>query len=141
MPKPYRKSLLSFLLPRLAPEPAPREAPLSVPKYQGVSIRPGSKACGAVKQLNQRRFLAKSVPSLPLAGCGLSGQCHCRYVKHADRRSDAGRRSRVSTAAWPLCRRRRWDRDMAGLGELTSETLIAQRRACTFLRERLLTQL
>ena len=91
MPKPYRKSLLSFLLPRLAAEPALRETQLAVPKYQGVSIRPGSKACGAVKQLNQRRFLAKSVPSLPLAGCGLSAQCHCRYIKHVDRRSDARR--------------------------------------------------
>jgi hypothetical protein len=91
MPKPYRKSLLSFLLPRLGGDPPAVEPKLSVPKFQGVSIQPGSKACGAVKQLDNRRFLAKSVPALPLAGCGIAGQCHCRYVKHKDRRSDPRR--------------------------------------------------
>lgn len=91
MPKPYRKSLLSFLLPRLGGEPPAREPKLSAPMFQGVSIQPGSKACNAVKQVGARRFLAKSVPALPLTGCGLAGQCHCRYVKHKDRRSDARR--------------------------------------------------
>jgi hypothetical protein len=91
MPKPYRKSLLSFLLPRLGGEPPTRELKLSTPMFQGVSIQPGVKACNAVKQVGSRRFLAKSVPVLPLAGCGLQGQCHCRYVKHKDRRTDARR--------------------------------------------------
>lgn len=90
MPKPYRKSLLSFLIPRLGGEP-PAPKTLSVPAFQGVSIHPGAKACGAVKQVQTRRFLAKSVPALPLAGCGVPAQCQCRYVKHKDRRSDARR--------------------------------------------------
>jgi hypothetical protein len=91
MPKPYRKSLLSFLLPRLGREPPVPAAKLSIPMFQGVSIHAGPKACGAVKQIDTRRFLAKSVPALPLAACGIAGQCQCRYVKHKDRRSDARR--------------------------------------------------
>lgn len=92
MPKPYRKSLLSFLLPRLGREPpTPPKRSLAIPAFQGVSIHPGAKACGAVKQLHTRRFLAKSVPAVPLATCGMPAQCHCRYVKHQDRRTDARR--------------------------------------------------
>ena len=91
MPKPYRKSLLSFLLPRLGREPPVPPSKLSIPMFQGVSIHGGPKACGAVKQVEARRFLAKSVPALPLAGCGIPGQCQCRYIKHKDRRSDARR--------------------------------------------------
>jgi hypothetical protein len=91
MPKPYRKSLLSFLLPRLGREPPQPVSKLSIPMFQGVSIHAGPKACGAVKQVDARRFLAKSVPALPLAGCGIPGQCQCRYVKYKERRSDARR--------------------------------------------------
>jgi hypothetical protein len=91
MPKPYRKSLLSLLLPRLGRD-LPRQPPKPVmPMFQGVSIHRGPKVCGAVKELGEHRFLAKTAPVLPLVGCGMQGECRCRYVKHIDRRTEARR--------------------------------------------------
>jgi hypothetical protein len=56
-----------------------------------VSIHRGVKYCGVAKQLGARRFLARAAPALPLAGCGMQGQCQCRYVKHRDRRTEPRR--------------------------------------------------
>jgi hypothetical protein len=38
MPKPYRKSLLSFLLPRLGGDSPPQRSKTTTPMFQGVSI-------------------------------------------------------------------------------------------------------
>jgi hypothetical protein len=91
MPKPYRKSLLSLLLPRLGRDSPRQPSKPGMPMFQGVSIHRGPKVCGAAKQLGERRFLAKTAPVLPLAGCGMQGECRCRYVKHIDRRTEARR--------------------------------------------------
>jgi hypothetical protein len=91
MPKPYRKFLLSLLLPRLGRDSPRQPSKPSMPMFQGVSIHCGPKACGAAKQLGGRRLLARMAPVLPLAGCGMQGECRCRYVKHSDRRAEARR--------------------------------------------------
>ena len=59
--------------------------------FQSVSILQGATACCASKNYARVRILAKHAPSLPLAKCDMQEQCHCRYVKHADRRTDARR--------------------------------------------------
>jgi hypothetical protein len=59
--------------------------------FQSVSILQGPKACCASKDLAKVRFLAKQAPALPLAKCSMQDQCHCRYVKHMDRRTEARR--------------------------------------------------
>jgi hypothetical protein len=91
MPKPYRKSLLSLLLPRLGRDSPRQPSKPSTPMFQSVSIDRGPKVCGAAKQLGERRFLVRTAPVLPLAGCGIQGECRCRYVKHSDRRTEARR--------------------------------------------------
>ncbi|MGH8177777.1 MAG: hypothetical protein ACREV5_16095 [Steroidobacter sp.] len=91
MSKPYRKSLLSLLLPRLGGSPPRQEASPSTPMFQAVSIHRGSKACDLARQFGQHRFLAKKSPALPLPGCAMREQCQCRYIKHRDRRTDSRR--------------------------------------------------
>jgi hypothetical protein len=92
MSKPYRKSLLSLLLPRLGGDPPQQtKTTAAAPAFQAVSIHPGAKVCATAKQLGDRRFLARTAPPLPLAGCTLQGGCQCRYVKHRDRRVDSRR--------------------------------------------------
>jgi hypothetical protein len=59
--------------------------------FQSVSILQGPKACCASKDVAKVRFLTKQAPQLPLASCTMQDQCHCRYVKHADRRTEARR--------------------------------------------------
>jgi len=39
----------------------------------------------------RRRYLLRDAPRLPLTGCSLSGQCTCKFRKHADRRDDERR--------------------------------------------------
>lgn len=59
--------------------------------FQSVSILQGPKACCASKDVAKIRFLTKQAPALPLAGCTMQDECHCRYVKHTDRRTEARR--------------------------------------------------
>ena len=60
--------------------------------YRAVSIRSYSDRCEAVRAVKGKRFLsAESPPLLPLDGC-TSGDCHCVYVHHVDRRSGNGGR-------------------------------------------------
>jgi hypothetical protein len=54
--------------------------------YHAVSIVAGSQACEAAKALQGRRFLSKEAPRLPIEGC-TSGNCHCHYAHHEDRRA------------------------------------------------------
>ena len=68
---------------------APRKAPTT---YHAVSIAPGAKACGAARKLEDRRFLSREAPVLPLKACDCSN-CTCRYVHYEDRRK-GGRRAR-----------------------------------------------
>ena len=68
-----------------------RDRPSPPAAFQSVSILQGPQACCASKDLAKVRFLAKQAPALPLAKCTMQDECHCRYVKHLDRRTDARR--------------------------------------------------
>jgi len=53
--------------------------------FRAVSIKAGTGPCGAVKALQDERFLIGTVPHIPLAGCDMKS-CTCKYVHHEDRR-------------------------------------------------------
>lgn len=59
--------------------------------FRSVSILQGPQGCCASKDLAKVRFLAKQAPALPLAKCTMQDGCHCRYVKHPDRRAEPRR--------------------------------------------------
>jgi hypothetical protein len=59
--------------------------------WQAVSIVPGDKACAAVRELRDQRFLARAAPRLPLPACDNQDQCRCKYQRYTDRRSSPRR--------------------------------------------------
>lgn len=68
----------------------------SLPPYAAVSIHCEKGACDSARAINDKRYLLREAPVLPLAGC-TSRNCTCRYERHEDRRSSAGdRRARES---------------------------------------------
>jgi hypothetical protein len=67
----------------------PAEA-TAVPKkpsttFHAVSVAPGSRCCGAAREIEGKRFLSSKAPVLPLKDC-TRPECACRYVHHQDRR-------------------------------------------------------
>jgi len=61
--------------------------------YHAVHIRfCEERACGAVRQHEGKRFLARTAPPLPLAEC-LADECSCRYSHYDDRRKIMKRRA------------------------------------------------
>lgn len=80
------------LRPGLSAGSVPPEAVRPRNPFAAVSVRPcADRPCNAVLQLAHQRFLAVRAPSLPVAGCD-RGQCGCRYIRHADRRTPGGDR-------------------------------------------------
>jgi hypothetical protein len=93
------KSLfLSWFSNRNRETPKAKSVLRAAPAFQAVSIQHGANACCAAKELERVRFLATRAPALPLGTCSMQGQCRCRYVKHADRRTDARRLMDVGMA-------------------------------------------
>lgn len=60
--------------------------------FHAVSIRPGTFACKAAREMEGRRFLSGSAPRIPLPDCDAS-DCSCRFAHHADRRGSDERRT------------------------------------------------
>lgn len=60
--------------------------------FHAVSIRPGTFACKAARNLEGQRFLSGSAPRIPLPDCDAS-DCSCRFAHHADRRGSDDRRT------------------------------------------------
>ena len=56
--------------------------------FHAVSIIPAEGCCSAVNSIKVQRFLSEEAPGLPLADCAAE-DCRCKYIHHADRRSDA----------------------------------------------------
>lgn len=67
--------------------------PRTTSRYHAISIAVGRATCREVEALIGARFLAGEAPRLPLRGCSIN-ECRCRYVHHADRRSEGDRRLR-----------------------------------------------
>lgn len=60
--------------------------------FHAVSIKPGVRACSAVRALAGQRLLSVDVPQIPLPDCDQS-ECTCRFMHHHDRRVGDDRRS------------------------------------------------
>ncbi|MET0496886.1 MAG: hypothetical protein ABW106_01310 [Steroidobacteraceae bacterium] len=92
MRKGFQASALDRLLTRLrGGEPKPAAVRPPSRPFQATSIYRGTDSCKMVRKFSEHRFLVKDAPPLPLMGCTMSARCDCRYVKHADRRSEARR--------------------------------------------------
>ena len=77
-------------------------------EWRSARIRPGLNCCAMVKSLEDQVFLAREVPTLPLAYCS-EASCTCHYLFEADRRSGLDRRAelaRVGAQLTGLDRRR-----------------------------------
>ncbi len=66
--------------------PKPKSA-LPANRWHAVSIVAGLGSCAAIGAVHQKRFLSIEAPALPLPDCSNRAYCHCRYVKHPDRRT------------------------------------------------------
>ena len=60
-------------------------------RWHAVSVKPGPRACTAATSGQDRRWLSREAPMLPLPGCTQPDSCQCTYAHHEDRRS-GGRR-------------------------------------------------
>jgi len=61
-------------------------------EFHAVSIRLGSNACTAAKEIQGERFLARDAPHFPLPNCD-AAKCQCRFAHYKDRRSHDDRRN------------------------------------------------
>ncbi len=73
-------------------------APDADTEWRSARIRPGLNCCASVKSLEGQVFLAREVPSLPLAYCSES-RCTCHYLFESDRRSGLDRRAELAKRA------------------------------------------
>jgi len=69
----------------------PLQAPVARPRtsrsYHAVEVRPGLRACKAVQDLGNVRFLSDQAPSMPVPGC-TAATCTCSFIHHDDRRQE-----------------------------------------------------
>ena len=68
--------------------------------YHCVEVRKGIRACKAVQDLGNVRFLSDQAPSLPVPGC-TAETCTCRFIHHDDRRDDDRRHPYGQLASIP----------------------------------------
>ena len=47
-------------------------------------VKPSTRTCDAVLEIEGKKFLSAEAPTLPLPGCNVN--CSCRYVHYDDRR-------------------------------------------------------
>ena len=84
-----------------APEPAPKPLAATPSKpimsYHAVTIAVGRRCCASAEGLQDKRFLSREAPKLPLANCDRV-TCECRYVHHDDRRRGPRRASEMGVA-------------------------------------------
>ena len=92
MPKPTKKtSLLGGLLARFGARKDPPEATGPLRPFQAISIYRGLVCCDMARKFSEHRFLVRDAPTLPLSGCSMREKCHCKYIKHRDRRAEPRR--------------------------------------------------
>jgi hypothetical protein len=91
MPKPAKTSLLGGLLSRFGTRKEPPAATGPLRPFQAISIYRGLVCCDMARRFSEHRFLVRDAPQLPLSGCTMRQTCHCKYIKHKDRRSEPRR--------------------------------------------------
>jgi len=60
---------------------------LRIEPWSAVRIAPDRAACPKAAALQDKRFLARDAPALPLKGCTRSAACQCIYRHYVDRRA------------------------------------------------------
>jgi hypothetical protein len=72
---------------------------IRVNAWSAVRLVTHGDACARATALQDKRFLAREAPALPLKGCTLASACNCMYKHYVDRRTgprrneqDIGRR-------------------------------------------------
>lgn len=71
-------------------------------RWHAVSVKPGSSgACPAAVSGQNRRWLSREAPRLPLPGCTRRDTCRCTYQHHDDRRSGGRRAEEVDAFRQP----------------------------------------
>ena len=85
-----KRSLLEGLLARFSTRKEPPAAGPMRP-FQAISIYRGMICCAMARKFSEHRFLVRDAPPLPLSGCTMREKCHCKYVKHRDRRGEPRR--------------------------------------------------
>lgn len=99
MPKPAKTSLLEGLLARFSVRKEPPAVTGSLRPFQAISIYRGLICCEMARKFSEHRFLVRGAPPLPLAGCSMPEKCHCKYIKHKDRRAEGRRMMDYGLAA------------------------------------------
>jgi hypothetical protein len=66
--------------------PRPSNITSSTNPWHAVAIAAGPRACPAVRELNDKRFLPADAPSVPLRDCTSPLSCQCIYRHYTDRR-------------------------------------------------------
>jgi len=69
---------------------------IRVAPWSAVRLVPHGEACARAAALNDKRFLARDAPALPLKGCTLGAVCNCRYMHYGDRRAGPRRDQEVT---------------------------------------------
>jgi hypothetical protein len=67
-------------------------------RWHAVSVKPGPRACTVADAGQDRRWLSREAPALPLPGCTSPDTCRCTYRHHEDRRDGEGRRAQEKNA-------------------------------------------
>jgi hypothetical protein len=69
---------------------------IRVAPFSAVRLVPHGEACARATALNDKRFLARDAPALPLKGCTLASVCNCMYMHYGDRRTGPRRDQEVT---------------------------------------------
>jgi hypothetical protein len=69
---------------------------IRVARWGAVRLVTHGPACARAKALEDKRFLARDAPALPLKGCTSASACNCMYKHYVDRRSGPRRDQEVT---------------------------------------------
>jgi hypothetical protein len=95
----FRKATRSLFGTAPETELKPRNGAPAKPimSYHAVTIAVGARCCAAAEGLQDKRFLSREAPKLPLANCDRLN-CECRYAHHDDRRRGPRRAREMGVA-------------------------------------------
>src|SRR5580700_11653301 len=73
-----------------------RHYQIRIQPWSAVRIVTHGEACARATALQEKRFLAREAPALPLKGCTLASACNCMYKHYVDRRTGPRRDQEVT---------------------------------------------
>ena len=96
----FRKATRLFgATPELVSKPKVKSVAAVKPvmSYHAVTVVVGDRACAAARAIEQKRFLSREAPKLPLKNCDYPN-CQCHYAHHDDRRRGPRRAREMGVA-------------------------------------------